>query len=304
MQPVSYEILIKYFAGEASPAEALHIDEWRNDNPENEKYFIELFNSWNEDVLYASPDVDKFWNEFALKTKHNHIAEKPTRKKLIWQKVAAALALILVAGYFIFIFNHQKQVSYTAVKMNDTFTLPDDAIIVLDKDAKASYTINKENIHVKLQGNAYVEIKNHTHQIKLELASGLQIQDIGTKFKIEQNKLSNVITLYNGKLKISSAKQSAILENSKVFNYNIADEKFSTSAFTGTFDFKDRNVKDICNDLSAYYHTVIKIENQNLASQSLTIKCHDASLEEVVNIITSTLEASSGQDEHGNIIIK
>ena len=60
------DLIIRYFAGEASSDEILILSEWLKSNIENQKLFEEYQNTWNaveEDKINSSINIDNEWNK-------------------------------------------------------------------------------------------------------------------------------------------------------------------------------------------------------------------------------------------------
>src|ERR1700744_5203265 len=88
-------LLVRYITGEANEAEAQQVKHWTGLHPENELYFVELYEAW-QNMLYIKDgvvDEEKAYQLFLDKT----APAKPSAAKAIWLKVAAVVAFIAIS---------------------------------------------------------------------------------------------------------------------------------------------------------------------------------------------------------------
>lgn len=139
--------ILKYFEGELTEAEKIHLDRWVNANGQNWQLFEDLKN--NNILQKELKKIDKIdtevaWNQMVQKTQipKNVISiKKPTRN--YWWAIAASILLILGAGYLVFT-NQPENITARAeqnVNLKNDFapggnkailTLADGTKIVLD----------------------------------------------------------------------------------------------------------------------------------------------------------------------------
>lgn len=287
---VNTDLLIKYFSGLASPEEALRIDEWRKEQPEHEQSFQELHTIWAADHHYQHPDMDQLWQQFAGKANYNQVPVKQKTKVLRWLPYAALLVLVL--GIALWqngkITNDESRVfAYSATKQQ--FDLKEGAIVRLMPDALLKEEILGRDTTFTLKGNALFEFRSNFPGFRLELPSGVYIKDIGTKFQVGGDASTAKITVYKGMIAAWYQKDTVLVRKNEVLTFNKASG-FVKTALTGDFDYKDYSLKQVCDSVGDYFHTDLQIGEHILADRMLTLKGKDLSLDQVLDIITETLD--------------
>src|ERR1700744_2974680 len=89
-------LLVRYITNQASEAETKEVKHWIGLHPENELYFIELYEAW-QNMLYLKPetiDEEKAYQLFSDKVApQKHIIHTAG-----WLKYAAVLFIVLVSS--------------------------------------------------------------------------------------------------------------------------------------------------------------------------------------------------------------
>src|SRR5690606_26709791 len=143
MQSLSFDILIHYFAGEATPEEALYVEDWRNADTAHAAFFDELAATWNDDLSYRKPDIARMWQDFQARNTTGRIA-LPTRKKrnlVVWSAAAVLLLLVATSG-FVFLFHKPEPLRFYASDRITQIILPDSTRVDLHPGAVLSYIEN------------------------------------------------------------------------------------------------------------------------------------------------------------------
>lgn len=181
-------LLVRYITNQATDAETQEVKHWIGLHPENELYFIELYDAW-QNMLYLKPDAideERAFEILKLKTGIN----KPTQSVRVWLGIAAAVFLLLSIGAVIYLKpNHIKNNQVTAKNGHlKKITLADNTIVWLNAGSKLNYDagFNKTNRTVYLEGEAFFEI-GHTNKLVpfLVKTKNYTIRDIGTSFNLK-----------------------------------------------------------------------------------------------------------------------
>ena len=157
------EQAVRYLAGESGPEEAMHVDAWRKQSKENEKFFTDHEKLWraagNQQSPYQNPDMDVEWRRMQQQA---NAEKRPTR----WLALRVAAAVVLLSGCFALAylyFTPSPKQAYTWIEETvDSASirntqLPDSSVIVLNKGAHLAYTTQfaKDNRTVSFNGEAF-----------------------------------------------------------------------------------------------------------------------------------------------------
>lgn len=183
-------LLVRYITGQADEAETLQVKTWLSLHPENEQYFIELYELW-QNMLYTRRGVVD--DELAYRNFVDRVApEKPSRKR-VWLKAAAAIFLA-VGTAIPFVIYHRgasAQQGINVVSKNGAIKklqLSDGTIVWLNAGSQITYSSDygKTDRAVHLEGEAFFEIAPGKKNIPFSVTTNrFIIRDIGTKFNVK-----------------------------------------------------------------------------------------------------------------------
>jgi transmembrane sensor len=138
------ELISKFLSGEASPDEAMLLEDWKNDRPENLLYYIsseKMFAFIQGEAPSSEPDSQLAWEKIRMKT----VKVVPMKRPRFYSWAAAASIVLLIGlGIFTRLFNgnDQQEIVYNTGKDKKEVKLSDGTIIdispnshlVVDKD--------------------------------------------------------------------------------------------------------------------------------------------------------------------------
>lgn len=302
---VDTDLLIKYFSGLASPEEAVRIDEWRKEDPDHETSFTEFAAAWGADRKYESPETELLWQQFVAKNIPEQIPVKRKSKVLKWLPYAAILILILGVGLWQTGKNSKAESRIFAYSQeNHQFEIKKGAIVSLEPGAllKEEFSEGPDTAFT-LQGGALFDFNNLFPGFRLNLPSGICLRDIGTKFRVEGDAGSARITVYKGQIAAWYRTDTVLIGKNEVLIYNKASG-FNIKDLSGNFDYKDYTLKQVCDSVGNYFNTDLQIAEGILAERMLTLKGEDLSLQQVLEIITETLDIKYEASAKDTIIFK
>jgi transmembrane sensor len=184
-------LLVKYITDQATDTEINEVKHWIGLHPENELYFVELYEVW-QNMLNLRPEAIDEEKAFALFTK-KALAGKRVIYMRKWGNIAAVL-FILLASPIIFIYlkkskhtnnSHQLTVQNGHVKK---IILADNTIVWLNAGSRLNYNagFGKTNRTVYLEGEAFFDIGHTNKQVPFIVKTkNYTIRDIGTKFNLK-----------------------------------------------------------------------------------------------------------------------
>ncbi len=190
-------ILARFFAGEATPEEAIELEDWMDLSEENRQYF--------EDCLTIYPFLnvnrqEKGWNALATRIKAQRIG-----RNLRWAVGIAASLILLIAitwllvpwkigGSSTVIYQAQGGLRTVDLGEGSSVTLGDSARLVLDPG------FGKTNRHMTLSGSATFSIRHDPALPTVIHIDQLQVEDIGTRFHITTTEDSITVRVVEGEV--------------------------------------------------------------------------------------------------------
>jgi len=186
--------IVKYITGQASEAESFEVKEWIKSSPENEAYYIQLYETWHNSLYINkdSVDVDKAFNTFYRK---NIEPDVPAYRRLTlgrhWLGIAASLVLLCMAGIYYYKKNNTAEQWLTVKVAKGTtrkLTLPDGSSVWINSGSNIRYSraFGVNNRTVFLSGEAYFDIAPSGKNIPFLVKAGqFTIRDVGTVFNVK-----------------------------------------------------------------------------------------------------------------------
>jgi len=306
-----FDLLNRYFAGEASPDDMAKLEAWLSEASENWEVFRKYKSLWNNLEKYriaTQIDIDYEWDRF----KKNNIQqeEKPMAKSLsLFAKplrYAAIIAGFLMVGslgyYLMNMAGNKKYMAQTELK---EITLPDQSTITLNKNSKVVVIkgYDKEKREVKLTGEAYFEVE-HTGKPFIVLTSGVEIEVLGTSFFVNaaKNDDSIEVIVNSGKVSVTEIKNPdnrIILVKGEKAHFKKHEKELKKlqntdinflSWKTKKLVFKNDKLSRVVKTLNRIHNTQIIIENRKTRNCRLTASFVDQSLESILKVIENTLD--------------
>jgi transmembrane sensor len=182
-------LLIKYITNQANEAEAREVKHWIGLHPENELYFIELYEAW-QNMLYLKPetiDEEKAYQLFSDKV----APQKRSIRASGWLKYAAVVFIALASVLLIFRHPAHNDSNRQVIAKNGSvkkIILTDGTIVWLNAGSTLKYDagFGKTNRTVYLEGEAFFDIGHPNKSIPfLVNTKNYVIRDIGTMFNLK-----------------------------------------------------------------------------------------------------------------------
>lgn len=291
-------LLARFLAGEASPHEAMAVDDWLR-LPENRLQFEEWQKAWNAGTeQQLPPDSRQEWNRFRKNLQ---------RKKVyrLWIPAAAVLTGLLVfAGLYFTQQPAAKQLSLVPGEQPATLTLADSSLVVVNKGSRLQYPdhFGKQRA-VQLKGEAYFRVApDPAHPFLIQMGE-LTIRVVGTVFNIKE-KASPArveVQVTEGLVKMSAGQNELAVGKGSTgifFRQTKELKRFdsvntnSMSYATKNFDFQDLPLSQITTILESAFGVSLKLDNPALGSCRMTAQFDHKSLTYILDIIAATLNLS------------
>jgi len=183
-------LLVKYITRQASEDEIAFVKQWTGAHPENEQYFAQLYEAWQNSLVFERTlvDTDKAYTRFLSTI--NYRRPRAKRKYRAW----LALCILLAAVTSVFLFKPApsnlspfNQLAAGPGKARK-ITLTDGTIIWLNSGSILRYNndFGITNRTVYLEGEGFFEIAAGKKNLPFIVnTKNYLVRDIGTKFNLK-----------------------------------------------------------------------------------------------------------------------
>ena len=285
-----------------SEKEQKTLDAWLASNKdvlndyEDQKSTVAILES--DDQLLKKYPYKDFKNKLLLKTK------KATGNLL--KKIAVILILVSIGGFGAWEMSQTKTTIVSAGDFIKKHTLPDGSVIQMNKNSKLVYnkSFDKKNRTISLEGEAFFKVAHNPKlPFKVVLKNESSLNVLGTEFNVTSDNAKNSSRTYlsSGSLlwKAKNGK-SLLLKPGDHFEYDNKTNEWTVSEIEtnqlmswrrSSLDFKDLSFTEICQSLSSYFETPIKIKNKNLIDKRFTARFHHLTpLDTILDLLSDSYD--------------
>lgn len=313
---IPYDLIQKDLDGVISVEERLLLERWLSEDVENPKLYDEA-RMLSDDLIvlehYKNVDTNSQWDRF--KQRLDRIpaineAPPPTPIKAIWKSwmnlvAAAVLLMIGFACYLNFdrLMGYEIQLYGTAKQ--EHVLLPDSSVMVLHAGAEASFnkrTFNKQRVVALKKGKAFFDVKHARNSSFVVELENNYVRDIGTSFEVNLLAGDVEVLVKEGTVALSGGKGNAAKElilqkNEKgIFKIKKAalskvtvDDLENDYKVTQKLSYSNERLDSICSDLEKRFQSNIFVVGDNLKARKLSMYFNGQSLNEIVQILSKTL---------------
>lgn len=298
-------LIAKFLAGEASREEAARLEAWRKESAMNEQLFQGSYRLM--DTVDANVNTDAAWNKLNKLINGAPVKTIPVYQRPAVLRAAAALLLLAAFGFIMSWFMNQpdtKPVMLMAAQQARQEKLPDGSKVFINKGAELSYETAKDGSRqVKLKGEAFFDVVHNEEEPFVVLINDICIRDIGTAFNIKAIPGSEQIEVMveSGEVHFYSATDQGLkLRQGEKAQYHIAEKRFTritptpsentTSYKTKQFRFRETPLKEVVAQINAVYDTDIRLADEAIGSERLSVMFDNESPGTIITIIAETLE--------------
>ena len=298
-------IISKMLSGNITDSERKDFNDWIESDKRNQEIFLKIQSYWNAKTQHTYPFSPE--NNFALlKEKINNNKRQVIYRKIKYGITAIASMAACILLIIVFSENSGKDASlcheFKNLNKIDTLILPDQSVIVLNKNSSLSYSedFNKKNRNIYLKGDAFFKVKsNKKLPFVIEMLSGNKITVLGTVFNVKSNTEKDNIVLLEGSIKFQTKKDQIILspnqkiifdkETSQTQILNLNPE-LSSFWLSGIYKYRSIALKELMPVLYEIYNINIKIESKELEDTNISGAFrNNQSIEEVLNALSTSL---------------
>lgn len=298
------ELLAKFLAGEATPAEKKEALTWVDISEDNRQYFFQFSLLWSEvnpSNIADAVDENKAWNKFEQTT--------PSSQKIInikWIRLIAAAAILISTGIWVaYLFNNafnnnNAQIVSSSFDHVKTDTLPDKSVITLNKKATLTYPVaftgNERN--VTLKGEAFFEVSPDKAKPFIIDAGNTTIKVVGTSFNIKSIDSIIEVIVSSGIVQVKRGDEMIELKKGEQTIVRVADnqplkktsstDKLFNYYVSKTFVCDNTPLWKLAEKLNEAYNINISIPNKETRALPLTVTFHEESLDTIFEVLSQT----------------
>mgnify|MGYP003746561323 FL=1 len=293
-------------SGEANAEQIREVELWKHTSQENQRYFEEMQQIFLSVQATDKNEyhVDNAWEKVKSSLNDNNIVKLNTERfyNTTWFRIAAMLFIVAGFSWMLFFNQSSELIALTSNKNVVHDTLSDGSVITLNKHSKLQYASNfgQKSRVVKLNGEAYFQVK-HNQEIPFVVeTNGVFIKDIGTAFNvISRDDSSNVMVLVeegevffykndgNG-IYLKKGESASFNRSSGIITKYIGGANNVTAYRDGILNFNNTPMSEVAIAISKLYGENV-IAEENIAKCKLTVRFENESLETVLSIISETL---------------
>lgn len=308
--PVNLELIGRYLAGEASPEDAIALDNWRASSPENDVEFNNVARLWDEvKPMDAYPETESKSEWLKVQTTlHLDIGTGPKKIGILLRPWTVAASFLILAGAIAAAYLIKNRVTPGTVKSmvrsEHTVvidTLSDLSTVTLAPGSQLAVVsgYNIEGRRVKINGEGYFDVatlRNKPFTVEIE---GLKIMVLGTRFNVKDDSAVVIVSVDEGIVKISDRSNSITVSGGSTGIYNKESQTLdlyedslnrnSYSYATGILYFYDMPLGEVKKVLENTYDIRIVFENPTLEGYKINTKFTRQPLAYVLKVISASL---------------
>lgn len=300
-------LLAKYLSGEASPGEAMQVDDWLQD-PQNKDTFNKIEKIWNihekpTPFRLVKPEAE--WAHFKERFSGKEKRHRTTFSKIRYA-VAASVIAAIVSGAIILLTlrsGSSKSAAYVKLESGQNIsrdTLPDGSVIVLNRNAAIKYEkeFNKSERRLALNGESYFIVKPDREKPFIISAGEVKIEVVGTRFNVKEKKdlqltevqvQSGIVKMYTGTGGIFVHKGQTGICSGRALTVSNHIDNNSLSYATRDLVFNDMPLSEILVSLENAFAVTVTTDNKKLLQCRITADFHNESITYVMDVIAATL---------------
>ena len=324
--PLDPQILDRYLAGEASPAEVARVEAQREADPAwsaaidalAAEFARKPAASWNVDAAWSAvrPKLRDAAHAPLRGSSHGLVSQPRSRSITPWLIAAGLLIAVSVAGWRVVASRNTPPASemtfaHEVVTPNGarhTLTLDDGSRVTLNAGSRLRWgkDFGDRARDVYLDGEAYFAVTHDAARPFRVHARGAIAQDIGTRFTVraypELERLEVVVAEGSVSLRRdrAEARDSAILAAGEIgrlgvsgppiVESNVAVDRW-TAWTNGSLVLEGLTLKEAIPQLERWYDATISVTDPALAARHLTARFHDETLPQTLDALSLALGA-------------
>jgi len=302
------DLLIGYLLNEVSADQAIDIETWRLEDPDNERRFKRFQLIWEtskqfdlKDPIDAQDSLSRLRNK--INDQHSgNWAIVQLKPKYNWLKAVAALVVIAGVAWFYTTTPFVKNLKSTTNQLVKIDTLSDGSVITLNKNSVLEYPSkfrDKQRLVVLAKGEAFFNVTPDRNKPFLIKSGKMLIRVVGTSFNVKLRNGNVEVIVETGKVQVSKGESHIYLKpgekitvskNSAALEKEITPDLLYNYYRTKAFVADDTPLWRMVQVLNEAYDTKIVIHNPAIKNLPLNTTFKNESLDEILTVISRTFK--------------
>jgi transmembrane sensor len=306
---IPYELIARYFSGEANPDDIIDIERWKASSEENLKAFSEYERIWKktgQSSIFADIDVEEEWDIFSSTIE---LVTHADNRRKIWLTVYRIAAIILLGVILsisgLVLNNNLRYENFHAKNSVLNISLPDGSKVSLNKQSSIKYKKSfKENREIELKGEAFFEVIPNPEIPFLVRNKEVFVEVLGTSFSVRAYRNENTIDVAvesgivavfdsnkeDSKQVLRKGDQLTYLKESRSMIINQISDPNYHSWKTGILVFSDFQLGNLISKLEDLYDVKIIARNPSVLNCRITVKFENKSIDYILRTLSKTLD--------------
>lgn len=302
------DLTVKELSASITQDEEAELMELKASSAEHVEAYDEAVKSWKKAGGYTSAvtiNTEKSWNRFQSEL----TKETPAKVFDLRPFFKVAAAILVAISLSVVVWNPWGSVSYTTgIGEVLEVTLADQSVITLNESSTllVSKSFNEIDRRVEFDGEAYFDIAEDENKAFIIQSNQYEIAVLGTSFNVDAKNGSEFVEVdvTSGRVSLTEIddesnqilltkgmKGSLNPENNKLVAVSYENENFQAWR-TKQLQFDDLRMQEVIQDMEEYFGESISISNAEILSCNFTSTFDEPSLEEVLEILSLTLDLS------------
>ncbi|MET0392054.1 MAG: FecR domain-containing protein [Chitinophagaceae bacterium] len=300
---------VKYLAGEASPQEAMELENWIAQSDANRQAFDEAARTWSGvsgRKVYPSVSLEETWQQITDNAMHRK--NRARRRTIGYISLLAAACLLAIVTVFYMKKDHIKKDTIGAVQYVTRETgekivrdsLPDGSVVILGQAATIRYPLHFEGNDrpVILSKEGWFDVVADPAKPFIVSIGALQIKVIGTTFNVLETNSQVEVSVTSGVVRIGDGHDSLTVRTGQKGIYHAVSRQFELqSGFdpntigyaTRIFSFTDNSLQEITVLLAKAYNIRFVLNDPRLGQCRMSSSFENKPLDYVLEVIAATL---------------
>lgn len=198
--------------------------------------------------------------------------------------------------------SHELYRLYAQKGQKAIMKMSDGTMVWLNSDSKIVFD-NQYNTTariINLSGEAFFKVAKNPHKKFIVRCKGINVEALGTQFNVKGYASDRKVTttLEHGKVRVSSHRQSVILAPMNVATYNVGNDILQKSKVDdleatnywryNSIVFNSEELESIAKTIERMYNVKVVIKNKNLDNMKFSGTIRNKSLENILQVLSST----------------
>lgn len=286
------DIIAKYLCGEATPEEAMMLEDWRKSSTLNETHFIASQKSLQfiDKTTTSKPNTEKAWSNIQMKMKTR---KYKISKLFLW----TILALLIISVSYIIYQQKNQAKEIEAIDFVVNTTLPDQSTVSLDKRSiiKLAEDFGKHNRKLMLKGKGTFEVEHDDQKPFVIQTDNVFIEDLGTKFSVSNYPDSDTVyvVVEEGIVRLYDQEGNEIVIKAGEKAWYVKSKKLiitDAGARIIKFNFNDTKLEDVIKLIHETYGESITLSPASIGQCKITTQFFDEDFSTIITILAETLD--------------